>query len=243
MRIQICGHRGFFEKYPQNTLPSFEAAIRLGCDRIEYDLHYSADRKLVVCHNFQIDDTSNGKGLIAEKTLEELRSYDFGSWKDTAFAGTRIPLFEEVLDLATKLNPNLFHLIELKLDSLECGEEVIAILRRRNMVGHFTLVSFHLEMLRELKRRHPDICIHGNPTAPLTIDPLYFRAFDSVGLHLSLLTPEVVKQFHHLGVWVDAWTVNDLETFSRVEGYGVDSVTSNNPEILIDYQRRRAGLA
>ncbi len=36
-KIKICGHRGFFEKYPQNTLPSFGAALEPGCGRIGYD--------------------------------------------------------------------------------------------------------------------------------------------------------------------------------------------------------------
>ena len=42
-QIKICGHRGFFEKYPQNTLPSFEAAIEPGCYPIEYDRHLTAE--------------------------------------------------------------------------------------------------------------------------------------------------------------------------------------------------------
>jgi len=28
----------------QNASPSFEAAIKQGCERIEYDLHWTADR-------------------------------------------------------------------------------------------------------------------------------------------------------------------------------------------------------
>ena len=59
-KIKICGHRGFFEKYPQNTLPSFEAAIKLGCDRIEYDLHLTADGRLAVCHNPTVDSIPLG---------------------------------------------------------------------------------------------------------------------------------------------------------------------------------------
>ena len=86
-KILICGHRGVPAKFPQNTLPSFAGAVAAGCDRIEYDLHWTADRKLVVCHNDTVDSTSNGTGKIADMTFGEIRKLDFGRWKDERFAG------------------------------------------------------------------------------------------------------------------------------------------------------------
>lgn len=141
-------------------------------------------------------------------TFDELRKYDFGRWKSECFAGILIPAFEEVLDLANEKNPSLFHLIELKVDSIEFAETVVAELLRRNMGGCFRLVSFYLDLLKEMKKRHPEIQIHGNLDCS-SPDFNYedYRAFDCVGLWRGCVTPEVVRGFHSVGTQVDAWTI------------------------------------
>lgn len=233
-KVLVCGHRGFPAKYPQNTLPSFAGAIDAGCERIEYDLHWTADKHLVVCHNPTVDETSNGTGRIDGMTFEEIRKLDFGSWKDKKFANTPIPEFCELLDLTTSRNPDLFHLVELKVDSVEYAEAVLAELARYNMAGKFTLVSFHLDMLREIKKRHPEVLIHGNPrTAIKEFDYEEYRIFDSVGIRYDNLTAEIVAGFHSVDTQVDAWPVDTAEEFRIQCANGVDSVTSNDPETVI----------
>lgn len=238
-KILICAHRGFPEKYPMNTLPSIEAAIKLGCPRIEYDVHWTSDRKIVVCHNATIDDTSNGKGEIASMTFDELRKYDFGSWKAERFAGTVIPSLAEVLDLANKLNPKLLHFVEVKVESVVFAEAVIAELYSHNLKGRFRLNSFHLQLLKEMKKRHPEIMLNGNPDMSLSeFSYEDYRLFDSVGLFRDRVTPEIVQGFHSVGTEVDAWTIDSEEEFLKQLKNGVDSVTSNNPELIVNCAKR-----
>lgn len=233
-KIFICGHRGFPAKYPQNTLPSFAGAIEVGCDRIEYDLHWTADRRLVVCHNATVDATSNGTGNIADMTFAEIRKLDFGSWKDERFANTPIPEFRELLELTNARNPQLFHLVELKVDSVEYTEAVLKELEKFNMAGRFTLVSFHLDMLREIKKRHPEVLIHGNPrTSIKEFDYEEYRIFDSVGIRKDNATAEVIAGFHSVNASVDVWPVDTAEEFFVHAANGADSFTSNDPETLI----------
>ena len=59
------------EKY---SFPAFAEAVRVGADGIELDVHLSKDGYLIVMHDEEADRTTNGKGLIREKTLEELKS-------------------------------------------------------------------------------------------------------------------------------------------------------------------------
>ena len=236
-KIIICGHRGFPAKYPQNTLPSFAAAIAVGCERIEYDLHWTADRRLVVCHNPTVDATSDGTGNIADMTFDEIRKLDFGSWKDEKFANTRIPEFCELLELANQLDPELFHLVELKVDSLEYAEAVLKELKKYNMDGRFTLVSFHLDMLREIKKRHPEVLIHGNPSTKLKeFNYEDYRIFDSVGIRQDNVTPEIVAGFHSVDTKVDVWPADTAEDLQTQIANGTDSVTSNDPETVIAAQ-------
>ncbi len=49
--VDIEGHRGAGGLKPENTLPSFEAALDLGVDTLELDVHLSADDQVVVWHD------------------------------------------------------------------------------------------------------------------------------------------------------------------------------------------------
>ena len=64
----IIGHRGASGYEPENTLRSFAKAIELGVDMIEFDVHVCASGELVIIHDDTVDATTNGSGLVAEKT-------------------------------------------------------------------------------------------------------------------------------------------------------------------------------
>ena len=85
----IIAHRGASLQAPENTMPAFRRAIELGADGIELDVHMSADGYLAVIHDETLDRTSNGKGLVKDRTLAELKSLDFGSWFSGDFKGEK----------------------------------------------------------------------------------------------------------------------------------------------------------
>lgn len=96
---RICAHRGYNFIAPENTLPAFALAVSMGADEIELDLWPSKDGDLIVCHDPKVDRTTGGSGIISEMTTKEIRQLDAGEWFSPAFKGTKLPLFEEVLDL------------------------------------------------------------------------------------------------------------------------------------------------
>lgn len=94
----VC-HRGANTIAPENTLPAFECALAGGFDFIELDLHITADGEIVVIHDPTLERTTDGKGLVIQHSLADLRALDAGTWFDPFFAGTRIPTLDEVLAL------------------------------------------------------------------------------------------------------------------------------------------------
>ena len=96
---RLCAHRGYNFIAPENTLPAFALAVSMGADEIELDLWPSKDGDLIVCHDPKVDRTTNGSGIISEMTTKEIRKLDAGVAFSPAFMGTKLPLFEEVLDL------------------------------------------------------------------------------------------------------------------------------------------------
>lgn len=112
-KIPVAAHRGNSRYFPENTLTAFRSAIELGVDMVEFDVHMTKDGVLIVMHDHQVDRTTDGTGLIREKTLAEIKALDAGSWKGEEFAGERVPTFKEFLELFKDQKDMLFN-IELK---------------------------------------------------------------------------------------------------------------------------------
>lgn len=98
----ILAHRGDLAHAPENTIPSFSQAIQKGADGVELDAKLTADGHVIVIHDSTVDRTTNGKGKVASFTLDEIRKLDAGSWFDSMFANTKVPLLEEVFETIGK---------------------------------------------------------------------------------------------------------------------------------------------
>lgn len=76
---------------PENTMPAFEEAVRLGADYVETDLRATRDGAIVCIHDARVDRTTTGTGLVSELTVDEVRRLDAGSWFSPSFRGVKIP--------------------------------------------------------------------------------------------------------------------------------------------------------
>lgn len=111
--IYVAAHRGWRTCYPENTMEAFRAAEALGVDQLELDIRVTKDNELVIIHDPTVDRTTDGTGLVCEKTLAELKALDAGIFKGEAFAGCRIPTFLEFMDFI-KDHPSITLDVELK---------------------------------------------------------------------------------------------------------------------------------
>lgn len=97
MFIESIAHQGLNFLAPNSTISAFRKAVENDFDTIELDLKFTSDNVPVICHDMSIDNVSNGTGLISSMTLEQIKTYDFGSWYSSKFAGEKIPTLEETL--------------------------------------------------------------------------------------------------------------------------------------------------
>src|SRR5882724_9731275 len=97
-RVVAISHRGEHLHHPENTMPAFQEAVRVGADYFEVDVRTTSDGKLVLMHDGTADRTTSGKGDIAKMTFDEVRALDAGAKFGKEFADTRVPTFDEVLD-------------------------------------------------------------------------------------------------------------------------------------------------
>ena len=79
-RVLNYAHQGGAREAPSNTLLAMRQALDVGAPALELDLHATADREVVVCHDATVDRTTNGTGFIAEMSLEAVQSLDAAYW-------------------------------------------------------------------------------------------------------------------------------------------------------------------
>src|SRR5262249_51516845 len=89
-------HRGDSKSHPENTLAAFRAAVEIGVDMCELDVQLTRDGALVVIHDDTVNRTTDGKGAVADLTLDEIRKLDAGARFAGGARGERIPTLEEV---------------------------------------------------------------------------------------------------------------------------------------------------
>jgi glycerophosphoryl diester phosphodiesterase len=101
--ITIVAHRGCWQGTSENTLDSISACIAFGIDMVELDVRRTSDGALVLMHDDTVDRTTDGLGLVAEMTLDQVRALRVRLGKGgptTAFTSRRVPTLDEALDLA-----------------------------------------------------------------------------------------------------------------------------------------------
>jgi glycerophosphoryl diester phosphodiesterase len=229
-RIRRVGHRGAGAHEPQNTLRSFERAIAMGVDMVETDVRRCQDGCLVLAHDDTISE-GDRELVVAESDLAALRSLDLGH-------GERIPLLEELFEVA---RGRCALMLDLKGEGFEralIGASSASGLPReqvvvpggspysRVLIRHLDpAIPLSLSLGAEWQARLNDAVIDAIDT-------------DAVTWHHSLITPERVARLHERGLFVYAWTVDDVATMRRVVDAGVDGVITNRPELFASDDRK-----
>ena len=112
-KVKFAAHRGYMEKYPENTIRAYKEALKHDIDQVEIDLHMPSDGEIIMMHDHTVDRTTNGTGFIKDKTLKEIRELDAGIKKGEEFKGEKVPLFTEYLDLMQNY-PDIETNVEIK---------------------------------------------------------------------------------------------------------------------------------
>ncbi|MBS1368400.1 MAG: zinc-binding dehydrogenase [Lentisphaeria bacterium] len=241
--FEVVAHRGCRSLFPENTLEGFRKAIELGVDAIEFDVHPTRDRKLVITHDDTIDRCSSGTGLVRDYTLDELRAFDFGLWKGEEFRNTRIPTLEEVLDLIlAESGPRLQILIELKENDSRCTEQVLAEIRRRHIQPRTIVLSNYANQLKYLHSLEPGLRLQGFPMECYTVrEPDIYDLTMRVCLfrNRGRLTHEAVKFFHDRNIEVDTVPVNTAKDLEQIREFDLDTITTDAPDVIMPLLREQ----
>lgn len=92
---RIAAHRGGGTLAPENTMAALRCGLAHGFRAVEFDVMLSSDAVPVLMHDPQFGRTIQGHGLVEMCSAAQLTGLDAGSWFGPAFAGERVPTFEQ----------------------------------------------------------------------------------------------------------------------------------------------------
>lgn len=234
----VLAHRGANKVAPQNTLPAFEKALEFKADGLETDVHLSKDGHIVICHNYTIDETSNGKGLVSEMTLSQLKAFDFGSYFGNEFKGVTLPTLPELLDITKEMS--LIN-IEIKPPKTDCDlvKKVVEEIHNYGIVENSIVSCFDPECIRLVKEIDSNVKTGllyeddqlGNEIMTFGVAKYCSQLkADAAHPHRKLITHKEVLELHNLGIAVNPWTVNLEEEIIRLTQWGCDALISDVPD-------------
>ncbi len=241
MTTKILAHRGANRRAPQNTIPAFKAAIEHGADGVEFDVQMSSDGVLVICHNFTVDETSNGKGFVNEHTFEELRAMDFGTWFSEEFAGTQIPTLEETLDCVKDMEILNVEIKHPSKNKVEVVEKTYNMVKEKGLLEKTIFSSFDFDVISILKNMDPD-CTCGllyDPTPEDLFDKRLLRneylkvasEYKADALHphykLTKYPKAYVRKCHEQGLMVNVWGISKESELEKYKNNKLDIIITD----------------
>lgn len=214
------GHRGAPAHAPENTIKSFRKALELGCEAIELDVHMCASGELVVIHDETLERTTNGKGKVADFSLQELKKLDAGE-------GEKIPTLDEVIDAAAS---KARILIEIKNE--KAADAVRQLIEKYGDYKNLVAISFNLSALESIKTSNSLIKLGFTFEEKVQLPDL--SGYYSINPSVDVIDREIVENAHKSGLKVFCWTVNNKEQLKIALDTGADGIMTDDPNIFLN---------
>ena len=123
--VVVISHRGDWRNHPENSIPAIESVIDMGADMMEMDVKMTKDSVLVLCHDYTIDRTTNGRGYISDMTYDSLMTFKLKRSHGVTTDSLRIPTLREALLVCKdRILVNVDHAYPYYKEIVELTEEL-----------------------------------------------------------------------------------------------------------------------
>jgi glycerophosphoryl diester phosphodiesterase len=216
-------------------MAAFRLAAEMGATEIEFDLQFSKDRQIMVCHDRALDRYGYPGIKVADLTCTELSNLDMGSWfSPFRFRGEAMVRFE---DLLSEFSKTFTYHAEIKEAAPGLTAAIVNALGAHGVEGRIIVTSFHFDAVLEAKEMAPDLpagwLVRVGGFDDESIAKAMAAGFDQLCPPASELTPERVRAAHDRIAEVRAHSVKGVPDMLRVIETGCDGMTINWPDWLV----------
>ena len=250
------GHRGASGYAPEHTIPAYDLALKQGADYIEIDLQMTADGVPVALHDDTLDRTARGPaenctGLVIEKTLEQIKTCDVGTWfnerypqyANPEYVGLQIPTLEEIFQ---RYSHRTNYYSETKNPEAAPGmeEELLRLMEEYNLIKpaakrwQVLIQSFSPESLQKIHALEPSLPLIQLYSSRETSEEIQAKLAAAqayavgIGPSKSDVDADLVTAAHELCLDVHPYTVNETAEMEALISLGVDGMFTNFPDRL-----------
>jgi glycerophosphoryl diester phosphodiesterase len=235
-------HRGFSREGLENSMAAFRAAVELGYQYLETDVHTTADGVVFVFHDATLERVTDGTGRVADLAAADVGRAQIGGREP-------VPTFD---DLITGL-PG----VRLNVDVKDWNSVAsLAAAIERHQAHHRVLVTSFSDRRRRavLKRLSRPVASSAGvvPVALFVVLgrllpwPVFRWTMRRIlwNVHalqvparrsgIEVVTPGFIRRAHGLGLMVHVWTINDPAEMRRLLELGVDGLVTDRADLLRD---------
>ncbi|GEM_PF-238658 len=222
----IFAHRGANSFAPENSIPAFEAAVRLGCDGIEMDVRLTASGDIIIFHDRRLSRMTGCRGNVHQMPLSRIRKCYLEN--DPQF---KIPTLQEALEA---VGNRILINIDVKKETMRQNgleEKILAVLRDFRLTDNIIISSFNPLVLKKFAQLAPEYrlgFIYRQRSHKFISNGV---PVESLHVYHRMLSQKYITNLHERNYRVYAWTVDKERHFRRMLKIGVDGIITNHPEV------------
>eukprot|EP00999_Lentomonas_sp_LEN2_P000141 NODE_1133_length_994_cov_175.998847_g1088_i0.p1 GENE.NODE_1133_length_994_cov_175.998847_g1088_i0~~NODE_1133_length_994_cov_175.998847_g1088_i0.p1 ORF type:complete len:260 (+),score=43.53 NODE_1133_length_994_cov_175.998847_g1088_i0:84-863(+) len=224
---KCVAHRGSSGLHPENSMEAFRAAEDEGCHGIEFDLHLSADKYVVIMHDSSLSRTTNCTGNVGSLSYQDYIS------TCTLSNGETVPVLEDMLEFFETSEMEIF-LFDFKGRNLEMVELICK-----------TLVSWPVNFQKQIVlggwtsaeiETAADHCPEFSRSLISSVAPLDVGNYDVVNFNINhgSITNNFLDRARANSQSVYGWTINNESDMLRGIDMGFDAVLTDYPTRYLD---------
>lgn len=239
-KIYVEGHRGACALYPENTLLSFEKAMELGVDAVEFDIWLSSDKIPVLMHEGNPWRTCGVDSHLRDMTLAQIKKLDpcsFRTFGETFRGQVEVPTLYELLDLMKAKRPDLKLGVEIKEYTEETVDITVKALKEYGVFEKCWFYVFNGRILRYIKEKYNGRTM-GYPDFQMQEFDGY-DCYDEIGLSMKIARSEVAEVFLAKGLPVHMYCADTEEDVRFCAEKGASLITANDPRALLRFLENR----
>lgn len=244
MTFEIVAHRGDTSAHPENSLPAFESAVKLGADAFELHVRLTADKVPVVYHYFYLAEGTTGNGIVPGWTWENLQKLRLVT-ADRALTDQPIPTFAEVLQrMAGRIGIE----IELKGPEPEAPGSIAAVLADfRSQWDSLEVTSYEPALLIEIQRLCPGLAadlllprsepwMGPDVVSYVAVQRGRLSGARAIHLHPGQLSEGTVQTVRRAGLEVHTWDANSLEYLELAAQFNIPRLSTDRLAMALEFR-------
>jgi glycerophosphoryl diester phosphodiesterase len=229
--FKYIGHRGTRVGFDENTNSAFETVIKYGANYIEFDVQKTKDGKLIILHDYSLERTTNGSGLLREYSYQEIKTFRTKKKRE------QIPNLEDLLDI---LKGKTKFIIELKGENVK--NEVLSLVNKKDLINDCVFSGRNLGDLLLIKLNYPEckICYNITKGRDITLEKFMnlgkkkklTEKPDLISLKSNLVTSQFIDICHNNNILTLSWDFinykNALDKIKSLVNIGIDGILFDN---------------